>query len=91
MVEQKKREAGERRIDFVVNINGGDVLADTSGLTQAVRNYLDNAIKLTRKQEQAKIEIGADEATGSYVLWVRENGIGFDMKNHDGIFGIFSV
>jgi len=38
-----------------------------------------------------KIEIGADEATGSYVLWVRENGIGFDMKNHDGIFGIFSV
>lgn len=89
MVEQKKREAGERKIDFVVNINGGDVLADTSGLTQALRNYLDNAIKFTGKQEQAKIEIGADEATDSYVLWVRDNGIGFDMKNHDRIFGIF--
>lgn len=89
MVEQKKREAGERKIHFVVNINGGDVLADTSGLTQALRNYLDNAVKFTRKQELAKIEIGADEATGSYVLWVRDNGIGFDMKYHDQIFGIF--
>lgn len=89
MVEQKKREVGDRKIDFVVNINGGDVLADTSGFTQALRNYLDNAIKFTRKQEQAKIEIGADEATGSYVLWVRDNGIGFDMENHDRIFGIF--
>jgi signal transduction histidine kinase len=89
MVAQKKREAGERKIDFVVNINGGDVLADTSGLTQALRNYLDNAIKFTSKQERAKIEIGADEATDCYVLWVRDNGIGFDMKYHDQIFGIF--
>lgn len=89
MVERKKREASERKIDFVVNINGGEVLADTSGLTQALRNYLDNAVKFTRKQEQAKIEIGADEATDSYVLWVRDNGIGFDMKYHDQIFGIF--
>jgi signal transduction histidine kinase len=89
MVEQKKRETGERQIDFVVNINGGDVLADASGLTQALRNYLDNAIKFTRKREQAKIEIGADEANDSYVLWVRDNGIGFDMKYHDRIFGIF--
>ena len=89
MVEQKEREAGERKIDFVVNVNGGNVLADTSGLTQALRNYLDNAIKFTRKQEQAKIEVGADEGTDRYVLWVRDNGVGFDMKYHDRIFGIF--
>ena len=89
VVEQKEREAGERKIDFVVNVNGGHVLADTSGLTQALRNYLDNAIKFTRKQEQAKIEIGANESTDSYVLWVRDNGVGFDMKYHDRIFGIF--
>jgi signal transduction histidine kinase len=80
---------GERKIEFIVNINGGHVLADTRGLTQALRNYLDNAIKFTRKQEQAKIEIGTEESTGSYVLWVRDNGIGFDMKYHDRIFGIF--
>ena len=47
------------------------------------------AHKFTCKQEQAKIEIGAEEATDSYALWVRDNGIGFDMKHHDRIFGIF--
>jgi len=89
MVEQAKRETGERKIDFIVNINGEHVLADTIGLTQALRNYLENAIKFTRQQEQAKIEIGTEEATDSYVLWVRDNGIGFDMNYHDRIFGIF--
>jgi len=89
MVEQTIREMGERKIDFIVNINGGHVQANTRGLTQALRNYLENAIKFTRNQEQAKIEIGTEEATDSYVLWVRDNGIGFDMKYHDRIFGIF--
>jgi signal transduction histidine kinase len=89
IVEQKAREASGRKIDFVVNVNGGYVLADVSGLTQALKNYLDNAIKFTGKREQARIEIGVDEKPNSCVLWVRDNGVGFDMKYHDRIFGIF--
>lgn len=88
LVEEKRREEA-RSIDFVVQINRGTVLADASGLSQSLRNYLDNAVKFTRKVAQPRIEVGAKEEAQSCVVWVRDNGIGFDMKHHDRIFDIF--
>src|ERR1700752_1854954 len=89
LVEEKRREATERPIDFVVDINGAVVLADISGLAQSMRNYLDNAIKFTGKVTQPRIEVGSAEKSETCLLWVRDNGIGFDMKYHDRIFEIF--
>ena len=89
LVEEKKRELTERPIDFVVDVNGAIVLADESGLAQALRNYLDNAIKFTGKVPKPRIEVGSEERAESCLLWVRDNGIGFDMKHHDQIFDIF--
>ena len=89
LVEEKRREAAERSIDFVIDVNGATALADASGLAQSLRNYLDNAIKFTRKVAEPRIEIGSKENAESCVLWVRDNGIGFDMKHHDQIFDIF--
>lgn len=89
IVEEKRREAAERPIDFVVDVKGAIVVADMSGLAQAVRNYLDNAIKFTGKVTEPRIEVGSKENGESCLLWVRDNGIGFDMKCHDCIFDIF--
>jgi signal transduction histidine kinase len=89
IVEQKKRELTERAIDFVVNVNGGRVIADPNGLTQSLRNYLDNAVKFTGHVSDPRIEIGAAESGRNFVVWVRDNGVGFDMKHHDRIFNIF--
>jgi signal transduction histidine kinase len=89
LVEQKEREGSGRQIDFIVTLNGGEVLADVNGLTQALRNYLDNAVKFTRDVAQARIEVGSEETNESCLLWVRDNGVGFDMKHHDQIFEIF--
>jgi len=89
LVEEKKREWAGRPIDFVVDVNGAVVLADASGLTQALRNYLDNAIKFTSKVPAPHIEVGSEESAESCVLWVRDNGIGFDMDHHEQIFDIF--
>jgi signal transduction histidine kinase len=85
----RKREEAPRPIQFIVNVNGSSVLADASGLAQALRNYLDNAIKFTDKIEQPRIEVGSKETNEKCLLWVRDNGIGFDMKHHDRIFDIF--
>jgi len=89
VVEQKKREAAETSIDFVVDVNGGSIVADPNGLTQSLRNYLDNAVKFTGKVPDPRIEVGSKELTGKFLVWVRDNGVGFDMKYHDRIFDIF--
>ena len=89
LVEEKKREATEHSIDFVIDVNGATVLADPSGLAQSLRNYLDNAIKFTGKVDEPRIEVGSKESAEKCLLWVRDNGIGFDMKYHDRIFDIF--
>jgi signal transduction histidine kinase len=89
LVEEKRREVTKHPIDFVIDINGSTVLADPSGLVQSLRNYLDNAIKFTAKVARPCIEVGSKEDGESCLLWVRDNGIGFDMKDHDRIFDIF--
>ncbi|MGH7553764.1 MAG: sensor histidine kinase, partial [Longimicrobiales bacterium] len=62
------------------------VVADADALAQALRNYLDNAIKFTRDVANPRIEIGAAQVSDSCRLWVRDKGIGFDMKYHYRIF-----
>ncbi|HSE18686.1 MAG TPA: ABC transporter substrate binding protein [Pyrinomonadaceae bacterium] len=89
LVEEKKRETATRPIDFVVKVNGATAVADASGLVQSLRNYLDNAIKFTGKVAEPRIEVGSKENAESCLLWVRDNGIGFDMRHHDRIFDIF--
>ena len=89
LVEEKIRETLERPVDIVVDVNGATASADASGVAQSLRNYLDNAIKFTGKVAEPRIEVGSKEEAASCVLWVRDNGIGFDMKDHDRIFDIF--
>jgi signal transduction histidine kinase len=89
VVEEKRREPGRKPVDFVVNLNGETVIADSNGLTQSLRNYLDNAVKFTGKVAAPRVEIGAQENGANCVVWVRDNGVGFDMKDHDRIFDIF--
>ena len=89
VVGQKKRELNGTKIEFVVRVNGAGVVADINGLVQSLSNYLDNAVKFTSKVPSPQIEIGCDETGKQVRLWVRDNGIGFNMKYHDKIFGIF--
>ncbi|MDE3084109.1 MAG: hypothetical protein KGJ37_02675, partial [Verrucomicrobiota bacterium] len=66
------------------------VRADPGMMRQVWINLLGNAIKYTRKQADARIEIGhrPDTADGD-VFYVRDNGAGFDMKYADKLFGVF--
>ncbi|MBX3747930.1 MAG: two-component sensor histidine kinase [Verrucomicrobiae bacterium] len=65
------------------------VEADPQGLSMALRNLLDNALKFARDGGDSMIEVGGEVADGRVRLWVRDNGIGFDPKFAERIFGIF--
>ena len=52
-------------------------------------NLLSNAVKFTRTREQAIIEVGETEQGGQPVMFVRDNGVGFNMKYVDKLFGVF--
>ncbi len=68
------------------------VHGDPSMLRLALENLIGNAVKYTRPREKAIIQIGHTEtaALGSeVVVYIRDNGVGFDMRYTDKLFGVF--
>lgn len=77
--------------NFKTNINTADIeiSADSKGLTIALRNLIENAIKFTKGKAEPLIQIKVEENDLSWIISVNDNGIGFDMKYHQKIFDIF--
>jgi light-regulated signal transduction histidine kinase (bacteriophytochrome) len=66
------------------------VQADPALLRQVLANLLSNAIKYSRPRDPAEIEIGcASEDGQETVIYVRDNGVGFDMKYSEKLFRVF--
>jgi len=62
---------------------------DVSLLRQVLANLLANAFKFTRLKEKAVIEVGGGSVAGETIYYVKDNGIGFDMRYRDKLFGVF--
>lgn len=65
------------------------VYSDRALLRQALWNLMSNAVKFTRTCAHAVIELGKTEMDGQQVFFVRDNGVGFNMKYADKLFGVF--
>jgi len=63
--------------------------ADPALLKQVFVNLLSNAVKYTRTREHAVIEVGSLNSNGTPGVFVRDNGVGFNMKYAQKLFGIF--
>jgi light-regulated signal transduction histidine kinase (bacteriophytochrome) len=67
-----------------------EVSADPRLLRVALVHLLGNALKYTRTRERPRIEIGARGAGAAHiVLYVRDNGVGFDPAAAGRLFGVF--
>ena len=81
--ETKDRDI-EWRIQPLVELE-----CDSSLVKLALANLLSNAVKFTRNQHPAVIEIGTCETNGATAFFVRDNGVGFEAKYADKLFGVF--
>lgn len=65
------------------------VSADRPLLKQVWANLLSNAVKYTRPRDPALIAIGCRDLPGQWEFFVRDNGVGFDMRYAGKLFGVF--
>lgn len=78
----------ERSIQFVLGemppLHGDETLIE-----QAMTNLLANAVKYTRNEAEARIEVWGEQTPDGVIYVVRDNGVGFDMKYYQQLFGVF--
>jgi signal transduction histidine kinase len=84
-----RRDVGDRKIVWRVGrLPAG--YGDRAMLRLALVNLISNAVKFTRTRSPAEIEIGQMPAPDDQVIiFVRDNGVGFDMKYVGKLFGVF--
>lgn len=63
--------------------------ADPNLLKQLYMNLLSNAVKFTRRTPVTQIEVGSFVQAGEVVYFVKDNGVGFDMRYADKLFQVF--
>jgi signal transduction histidine kinase len=62
---------------------------DRVWLVEVFQNLIDNAMKFMGDQREPLVEIGIEKTHGETVFFVRDNGIGIDLRHLDKIFGLF--
>ncbi len=83
-----KPETDERRIEWEIQ-ELPPTECDPRLIKQVFLNLLANAVKYTRPQGHARIEVGQMKVDGETAIYVRDNGVGFDMKYASKLFGAF--
>ena len=88
VIGELKRTEPERNIKFNVK-KLSPVIADKAMIKQVFMNLISNAIKFTRLKKTAIIEIGSMKRDKENIFYVKDNGVGFNNKYADKLFGVF--
>jgi PAS domain S-box-containing protein len=89
VLSEMQQETVGRKISWKIGALS-DLYGDRSMLKLVLVNLLSNAVKFTRTRPLAEIEIGSFERhEDGVVVFVKDNGVGFDMKYAHKLFGVF--
>jgi PAS domain S-box-containing protein len=87
LADLKEETAGRKLVWHIQPLPA--VECDPGLMKQVFANLLSNAVKYTRPRPVAVIEVGYRKMNGDSAVFVRDNGVGFNMKYADKLFGVF--
>ena len=88
VVEELRAGEPERDVEVLIEPNVSTV-GDKELLRVALQNLLGNAFKFTSQKPHARVQFGHTEHAGHAAIFVRDNGVGFDMNHADKLFRPF--
>jgi PAS domain S-box-containing protein len=88
IIRDLQHETRERDVEWVIG-ELPEVDADPALLRQVMVNLISNALKYTRPRKLARIEIGHRPEPTEAVIFIRDNGVGFDQRYAHKLFGVF--
>lgn len=90
LLRDRSQVIAERGVQVAVESSVTSLRAWPRGLMQVLANLIDNALKYSRGAPVPQLSITIAAVPAGCRFTVRDNGIGFDMKYHDRIFGLFN-
>ncbi|MDP4091136.1 MAG: ATP-binding protein, partial [Bacillota bacterium] len=78
-----------RKIDLIIENALPKVEADRILMKQLLTNLLSNAVKFTKNRAGAIIRVGCVKKEDEYMIYIKDNGAGFDMEYSSKLFGLF--
>lgn len=90
ILRDRSHAMAESGVEVSVDVPPLTIRVWQRGLHQVLANLIDNALKYSRDSKPPRLAIAAEGRSGLVRISVADNGIGFDMKYHDRIFGLFN-
>ncbi len=84
IVEMSKKNNISWNVSELLTVN-----ADYNLIMMVWMNLISNAVKYSGERSLAIIDIGCFEIESAVIFYIRDNGIGFDMKYAQNLFGVF--
>jgi len=88
VLHEMKPDLKDREIEWKIGPMP-EVEGDPALLHQVFYNLISNALKYTRTRQYTKIEMGSTRTDNEYVIYIRDNGVGFDPRYAQKLFGVF--
>jgi signal transduction histidine kinase len=86
--EEQKSYVKNRSLKLILN-GISPIRGDKAMIQQVLANLVSNAIKFSKNNKSAVIEIGVNVGKNENIYYVKDNGSGFDMRYVDKLFGVF--
>ena len=88
VLHEMEPDMAQREIEWKIS-KMPQVEGDPALLQQVFYNLISNALKYTRTRRLAQIEIGSTRTENEIVIFIKDNGVGFDPRYAQKLFGVF--